>query len=196
MEDKKADIFHCAKQAFSARGFKDTNISDITKMVGIGVGTFYHYYLSKEKLFWEIYMKENEELKRSIIESVDPNGEPIMILKEVMRLNLEGMNSNPILKQWYNRDLFGKLEKEFYEQGGIEEIHKFMNSGTMELIKKWKTEGKIRNDLDDDFILALLNSIPYVEIHKEEIGIHHFPQILDYLAEFVMKGLMDCKKTE
>ncbi len=194
MEDKKANIFNRGKKIFSSKGFKDTNVSDITKMVGIGVGTFYNYYSSKEKLFIEIYLKENEELKREIMESVDTGDDPVKVLKEVMAINFNGMNSNPILKEWYNRDLFSKLEKEFYEQGGLKNIDEFMSSGTVELIKKWKAEGKIRNDLDDNMILAIFNSIPYIDIHKSEIGIQYFPQILEYLVEFIMKGLSDSQK--
>ena len=194
MEDKKADIFNCGEKIFSSKGFKDTNVSDITKMAGIGVGTFYNYYSSKERLFIDIYLKENEKLKRKIMESVDTDGDPVKVLKEVIAINFNGMNSNPILKEWYNRDLFSKLEKEFYEQGGLKSIDEFMSSGTVELIKKWKADGKIRNDLDDDMILAIFNSIPYIEIHKSEIGIQYFPEILEYIVEFIMKGLSDRHK--
>lgn len=194
MEDKKADIFNCGKELFSSKGFKDTNVSDITKMAGIAVGTFYNYYASKEKLFIEIYLKENEKLKKSIMELVDVDGDPVKMIKETIALNLNGMKSNPILKEWYNRELFSKLEKEFYKEGGIEGIHELTNSNTVELIKKWKVEKKIRNDLDDEFILSLFNAVPYIEIHKEEIGICHFPQLIDYLVEFIMKGLTDCSK--
>jgi len=194
MEDKKTDIFNCGKELFSSKGFKDTNVSDITKTAGMAVGTFYNYYSSKEKLFMEIYLKENEKLKKSIMESIDMEGDPIIVVKEVITLNLKGMNANPILKEWYNRDLFSKLEKEFYQEGGIVGIYELMNSSTAELIKKWKSEKKIRNDLDDGLILSLFNSVPYIEIHKEEIGIGHFPQIIDYLVEFIMKGLTDFQK--
>ncbi len=191
MEDKKVDIFNCGKELFSSKGFKDTNVSDITKRAGIAVGTFYNYYASKEKLFIEIYLKENEKLKRNIMELIDLDDDPIKVVKEAISLNLKGMNSNPILKEWYNRDLFSKLEKEFYQEGGIVEVYELMNSSTAELIKTWKVEKKIRNDLDDEFILSLFNSVPYIEIHKQEIGISHFPQIIDYLVEFIMKGLTD-----
>lgn len=191
MEDKKIDIFDCGKELFSSKGFKDTNVSDITKMAGIAVGTFYNYYGSKEKLFIEIYLKENEKLKKSIMKSIDVNADPIKVVKEAITLNLNGMNSNPILKEWYNRELFSKLEKEFFKEGGIESIYEVTNSSIVELIKKWKAEKKIREDLDDEFILTLFNSIPYIEIHKEEIGIHYFPQVIDCLVEFIMKGLTE-----
>lgn len=70
VEDKKLDIFNVGKELFSSKGFKDTNVSDITKKAGIAVGTFYNYYPSKEKLFIDIYMKENEKLKNSIMKSI------------------------------------------------------------------------------------------------------------------------------
>ncbi|EKS4344594.1 TetR/AcrR family transcriptional regulator [Clostridium sporogenes] len=194
MRDKKAEIFNCGRELFCSKGFKDTNISDITKMAGMGVGTFYNYYSSKEKLFIEIFIKENEKLKKNIMESIDLEDDPIKVVKEAIALNLNGTNANPILKEWYNKDFFSKLEKEFYEAAGIESIYEFMNKGTIELIKKWKAERKIRDDLDDKLILAIFNSIPYIDIHKEQIGIQYFPQIIDYLAEFIMKGLTDWPK--
>jgi len=194
LRDKKAEIFNSGRELFCSKGFKDTNISDITKMAGMGVGTFYNYYSSKEKLFIEIFIKENEKLKKNIMESIDLDDDPIKVVKEAIALNLNGTNSNPILKEWYNKDFFSKLEKEFYEAAGIESIYEFMNKGTIELIKKWKAERKIRDDLDDKLILAIFNSIPYIDIHKEQIGIQYFPQIIDYLAEFIMKGLTDWPK--
>jgi Transcriptional regulator len=194
LEDKKAEIFHCGKELFSTKGFKDTNVSNITKMAGIAVGTFYNYYPSKESLFLEIFFKENEQLKKSIMESVDLDDDPIKIIKKVLALNFSGMNSNPILKEWYNKDLFNRLEKEFHKQGGMENIHELMDSGTLAMIKQWKAEGRLRNDLSDGLILAIFNSIPYIDLHKQEIGLQYFPQIMDYLTEFIMKGLTDSRK--
>lgn len=43
MEDKKMELFNRGKELFSAKGFKDTNVADITKMAGVSVGTFYNY---------------------------------------------------------------------------------------------------------------------------------------------------------
>ncbi|WP_219620965.1 TetR/AcrR family transcriptional regulator [Bacillus sp. V3-13] len=192
--DKKAAIFNSGRELFYSKGFKDTNVSDIAKMAGIGIGTFYNYYSSKEKLFLEIYLKENEKLKKSIVESIDLNDDPVTLVTKLVKQNISAMNSNLILKEWYNRDLFSKLEQYFYDQGGIESIDELMHSGKAELIKKWKAERKIRDDLDDELIFALFNSILYIDIHKREIGIQHFPQILYYLTEFIMKGLTDCRK--
>lgn len=188
MRDKRADILNCGKELFSSKGFKDTNVSDITKMAGIAVGTFYIYYSSKEKLFLEIFLEENVKLKERIMESVDLNDEPLKLIKEVMILNTKGMYSNPILKEWYNKDVFSKIEQVYREQNGKSAVD-FMMGSSIELIKRWQTEGKMRNDLDCDFIMAIFTALINIDIHKEEIGIQYFPDILDYMTEFVFKGL-------
>jgi len=194
LRDVKADIFNCGRKLFSLKGFKGTSVLDITIMAGVGVGTFYSYYASKEKLFLEIYTKENEKLKKSIKESIDLNDDPVTLVTKLMAQNISAMNSNLILKEWYNRELFSKLEQYFYEQDGLENIDEFMNSGIGELIREWRAEGKIRDDIDDEMIRALFNSVSYIDIRKTEIGIQHFPRILYYITEFIMKGLADCPK--
>jgi AcrR family transcriptional regulator len=192
--DKKADIINSGRELFYSKGFKYTKISDIAKMAGIGTGTFYNYYPSKEKLFLEIYIKESEDIKKRMVESIDLNDDPVTMVTKFVTQNISTMHSNLILKEWYNRDLFSKLKQYFNEQGGLENIDKFMHSGKGELNKKWKAEGKIRDDIDDELISAMFNSILYIDIHKSKIGIQHFPQILHYITEFIMKGLTDCPK--
>ncbi len=190
MIDKKEDIFNCARELFYTKGYKETNIIDIAKMADIGVGTFYNYYDSKEELFLEVCMKENDKQKKSMLEAIKLNeDDPIALVTELVTQNLNAMNENPILKEWNNEMLASKLEQHFYEQGEIERIGELYQTFATRLIKKWKSEGKIRADLDDEFILAILNSVHYVDIHKKDIGVHHFPQIIRYLIEFIMKGL-------
>lgn len=193
MRDKKEDIFNCGKELFSFKGFKATNVSDITKIAGIGVGTFYNYYSSKEKLFLEIFLEENVKLKKSIMESIDLDDDPLKVVKELLSLNVSGMNSNPILKQWYNKDVFSKIEQLYREENGINAVD-FLYDSFAETIKKWQAEGKIRNDMDSELVMAIFTALINIDTHKDEIGIKFFPQLLNYLAEFTIKGLTDCPK--
>lgn len=188
MKDMKTILFNCGKELFSRNGFKDTNISDITKIAEIGTGTFYNYYSSKEELFMEIYLEENEKLKKKIMKSVNMDQDPGSVVKQLMLLNLKGMKSNPILKEWYNKEVSVKIEKYFREQKGLNRLD-FMYRDFFEIIKKWQADGKIRNDIDSGMVMAIFTSIITIEIHKEEIGLQYFPEILDYLTDFTMKGL-------
>ena len=120
MEDKKKRIYDCGKELFSSKGFKDTNISEITQMAGIAVGTFYNYYDSKEKLFMDIFLEENTQLKKETLEKLDLSQNPLDVAKQMMALNMTGMNANPILREWSNRAVFEKIEQLFLEEKGYE----------------------------------------------------------------------------
>lgn len=137
-----------------------------------------------------IFMEENEKLKKKILKSIELEKDPQSLVKELMLLNLKGMKSNPILKEWYNKDVFDKIEQNFREDKGLERLD-FMYNDFSEIIKKWQVDGKMRSDIDSGMIMAIFTAIVTVETHKEEIGLQYFPQVLDYLTEFTMKGLAD-----
>lgn len=189
--DRKAEIYRCGKHLFSLKGFKDTNVTEITKMAGMAAGTFYNYYPSKEALFLEIYNDENVALKKSIMEVIDINADPMQTMRQMMLLNFDGMKANPILREWYNSEVFAKIEKSFREGNGLKHVD-FLYSGFIEIVKRWQTEGRMRRDIDPEMIMAIFTALVVAEIHKDEIGIQYFPRLIEYLAEFTMKGLLDC----
>ena len=48
-------------------GFNEMTIQDIHKKAGISVGTFYHYYNTKEDVFFELYRKADEFFEKEVI---------------------------------------------------------------------------------------------------------------------------------
>lgn len=189
MIDKKIEIYRCGKEIFENKGFKDSTVAEIMKLAGMATGTFYNYYDSKDKLFIEIYNDENAKLKRKIMDSTDLNTDPISVMKEMMEKNLQGMLENPILREWYNRDVFQKIEQSFREENSLARVD-FLYDSFIEVVEKWQAEGKIRADISAEMIMAIFGALINVETHKEEIGIQYFPQLIEYLAEFTMKGLI------
>ncbi|WP_306428806.1 TetR/AcrR family transcriptional regulator [Siminovitchia terrae] len=135
----------------------------------------------------EIYLKENESIKKQIMEFLDLSQEPVTIVTDIIEQNFSAMDNNLILKEWYNRDFFRELERHYREEEKNNDTS-FRNFYA-ELFKKWKAEGKIRGDIEDELLIAIFYSLAYIDTHKEDIGIRHFPQLMQYLVEFIMKGL-------
>ena len=48
-----------------------------------------------------------------------------------------------------------------------------------------------RQDLDSEMIMMIFAAIVNIDTHKDEIGLQYFPELLEILTEFVMKGLTD-----
>lgn len=67
-EETRSKILHDSMLYFAKNGFAGTKISELAKHIGIGQGTLYIYFKSKEELFHEIFAltntrKEIEALK-------------------------------------------------------------------------------------------------------------------------------------
>lgn len=60
-EETRKKILHDAMLFFARNGFAGTKISDLADYIGIGQGTLYIYFKSKEDLFKEIFFICNNE---------------------------------------------------------------------------------------------------------------------------------------
>lgn len=189
--EKKLLIYETAKAIFSEKGFKDTSIQAITKAAGIAVGTFYLYYSSKEQLFMEIFKDENTKLKRSFLETLDREQSPRTIIRDMLRVNQQGIQSNPILREWYMSEDFRKIELAYREEHAIDSLD-FLYDTFLTLVQRWQAEGKMRSDIDSRVIMKVFEAIINIDTHKDEIGMEYFPALLDTMTDLVLKGLTDC----
>ena len=165
MMDKKAEIFRCAKALFEEKGYKDTNVAEIMKSAGFATGSFYRYYPSKDHLFMDIYNQENVALKKRIIQDVDIDGEPMLVMQELMGRNIDGMKENPILREWYNRDTFYKIERSFRESNAIENVD-FIYDIYIDAVRYWQEKGRMRKDISAEMIMAIFSSLINIDFSQ------------------------------
>lgn len=189
MNDKKKIIKQAADSLFRENGYKKTNISEIMKKAKLATGTFYLYYASKDEIFMEIYIEDNEKLKRKIMEEIDLNEHPMIVMEKMMRLNYQGMIESPILKEWYNRDNFLRMEQGFRANKGLESVD-FLYSTFIEVVYRWQEKGVMTKDINAEMIMAIFGALINVETHKDEIGIQYFPELMEHLGKFIIKGLL------
>ena len=191
MTDKKQRIYSLAKEMFCEKGFKDTNISSITKEAGMAVGTFYLYYASKEQLFIEIYKDENTRLKKELLSKLDTNQSPKTVIQQMLKLNREGIQSSPILREWYASEEFRKIERAYREEHVIDSLD-FLYDTFHSLVQRWQAKGKMRSDIDSQMIMKVFEAIINVDTHKDELGLEYFPALLDLMTDLVLTGLVEC----
>jgi AcrR family transcriptional regulator len=194
MKQTKNDILISARDLFYSKGFKQTSVLDITQKTGIAVGSFYKFYKSKEEVFLDIFMEQAIQLKKQIMADVDIEQDPVVVVKDVLLKLFTSIRENPILREWYNRDVYYKLEKYIQKDDGTNSLEDdYSYNIFMDIINKWQKEGKFRTDIDSDMILNILNIFQYIDMHKKDIGESYFPQLMEYVIEFVVNGLSKSK---
>lgn len=191
MNDKKQQLYSLAKTMFSEKGFKNTSILAITKAADMAVGTFYLYYSSKEQLFMEIFKDENTRLKKSFLETLDLGQSPKEIIAQMLRLNQEGLQASPILREWYTSEEFRKIERTYREEHAIDSLDFLYDTFNM-LVQRWQAEGNMRSDIDSQMIMKIFEAIINIDTHKDEIGLEYFPDLLHILTDLVLTGLTEC----
>jgi AcrR family transcriptional regulator len=189
--EKKQQLYDAAKAIFSEKGFKETNVSAITKAAHMAVGTFYLYYSSKEQLFMEIFRDENTALKQSCLDALDLKQPPLAIIRQMLWLNHEGIQKSPILREWYQSEEFRRIEATYREEHAIDSLG-FLYDTFLELIGRWQAEGKMRADIPSRKIMLMFAALINIDTHKDELGVEHFPELLDLMTELLVNSLTNC----
>ncbi len=95
--DKRRVFLKVGGQLFSRYGYKDVNIEDITKEAGVGTGSFYTYFQSKEAFYEEILDNLEEQGIHSVDRLVAGFSSPLNKMKALYRFTTLGIRHNPIL---------------------------------------------------------------------------------------------------
>ena len=98
MGTSKRDLFlKIGERLFSRYGYKDVNIEDITKEAGVGTGSFYTYFPSKEAFYEQILNNLESQGIHSVDRVVGAFKSPVNKLRALYRFTTLGIKNNPIL---------------------------------------------------------------------------------------------------
>ena len=116
---KKTVIFNAAMSIFMEKGYGETRMIDIAKEAGIGKGTIYEYFSSKEELFFEMFFGEILDHSRKMERIRELQTSPDEKLKAYLELEFDqtkncrlgkGIAKQVSLNMFFGKDL-AKNEK-------------------------------------------------------------------------------------
>ncbi|WP_127534747.1 TetR/AcrR family transcriptional regulator [Paenibacillus kobensis] len=68
--DRKALIVEAARKSLTMFGYKATTMDVVSKLAGVGKGTIYTFFATKEELFGEIMRQLTQEMKAIVVERI------------------------------------------------------------------------------------------------------------------------------
>jgi len=80
-------VLEAAKAVFSAGG-PDASLEAVAKRAGVGIGTLYRHFPTREDLFEAVYRREVEQLG-DLAEQLKSEAEPVEALRRWLRSNVE-----------------------------------------------------------------------------------------------------------
>lgn len=186
----RSKLLQHGRELFGDHGLRKTTISDITKKAGIAQGTFYHFFESKEALYFEIVEQEERYIREELLHKVLLKGELTKAtFRDFLQKSLQFLDESPILKQLFDKStmnqLLRKLPQEKLDsnnQGDIDFL--------LPYIKKWQEDG-VMKQLSPDIIVSMIRSLIILSLQKEMIGESHYKATMDQLVKFISEGLIN-----
>lgn len=178
-------------ELFGTFGIKKTNIEDITKASGIGRGTFYQFYDSKEEFFMELLDEAEQKIKSELIEIIkSSSGSPSDSLKFFLKTYLHSITEkNAILKIVINNsDEFESLIRKL----PVEKLNIHTKNDqklVVEFIKSFNDKN-INILYEPDVFNGILRSIVLMSLHKSVIGEAIFGIIIDIIIDGISKSII------
>src|SRR5665648_41067 len=169
-EEKYTDITKAAIRVFSEHGFDGAKMEYIAKAAGIGKGTVYEYFESKEQLFEEILKFSLEELSLGLEKSME-QGETIEEkLLNCSRFNAEFLSSHMDIFQIAMQ--VNMLSKEVRAQLMAEYV--LIAEHYTEMVKQAKARGEVQSDLDEELaIFCIIGTLD--QLRKQRVFCDHCP---------------------
>ena len=141
-------ILEVARQAFTRSG-TDTSLDDIAKHAGVGPGTLYRHFSTREELLRAVYRNELENLAAAG-EKFAETMLPVEALRAWLLLFVDAVAAKQIIAPALNT-LLGDHKKVF------EASYALVQEAIRRLVKRAVKSGDIRKDLDPgDLIRALV----------------------------------------
>lgn len=189
--EKENLILDAAVELVIKQGYDKTSIAEIAKEAGVGKGTIYLYFSSKDKLMEDMFMRElyKHNLKWYDLVMKDPNGG---LLHRMYVNQLIAIVTSKLMEAIFKKDgnIFGsylKKKNNFFSQ----------NSGSTmgkEFIKMMQDVNCIRQDVDPVITAHIIDIIGYgltsISEIKNKEDIPEVERVINSIAMMMERAFM------
>ena len=184
--DKKKILKEAAYEVFSKKGYKATSISEITKHAKMAVGSFYNFYDSKETIFLDTYIEENNRIRQLMINNIDWEGDVVKLTEQLFGQSRSLISTNKILSEWYNPAISSELHNYYSSEKGkaSNQFYKFLVEN---FTNRLQTEGYSQEKIEE--ILKIYTLFNYIDMNVTEKDIPNISETTEKLAIYFVRGL-------
>jgi AcrR family transcriptional regulator len=146
-------VLEAAKAVFSAGG-PDASLEAVAKRAGVGIGTLYRHFPTREALFEAVYRREVEQLSE-LAEQLKNEAEPVEALRRWLRSNVEFVATKKGMAAALTLAAHGMSELYAYSS---DRLTKAIGS----LLDRAIAAGEIRSDIGPADVLRALVGMCYM----------------------------------
>ncbi len=141
-------ILESARAVFAEYG-ADAQIDDVARQAGVGVGTVYRHFPTKEALLVELLREKFRLFSARARDALEHDGEPFAVIEDLLRRNAETAASDAAVQH-----ALAGVGEHIWMQAQAEQQE--LVALTEDLIARARRAGTIRQDVDANDIAMLM----------------------------------------
>ncbi len=193
-EAKQLDIINAAMKVFARMGIVKTKMADIAEEAGIGKGTIYEYFRSKDEIFnhaFEMFFSEMKTVLRSISESDD---DPETQIRQIIKASLIDFTSG--------NEEFMRIMMDFWAEGirnknetingmlDLEGIYNEFRSAIASILNEGIRKGVFRQVDSNVAAATLIGTMDGLYLQWiVNPSVFNFEQAAGFLSEIFLRGI-------
>ena len=185
---RREEILAEATALFAREGYARAKVDDVALTLGLGKGTIYRYFPTKEKLFLAAADRAMEDLQRSILGAVEQFDDPFARIRAAVRTYLEFFDRNLSLVE-----IFIHERAEFRDRKRPTYLaYRDKNLRNLEVVLgRLKAQGLVR-DVDERVAAAIMGDLLYgtVITHLLRGGRRSLAALAPQIVDLIFHGLL------
>jgi len=156
--EKRPLILRAATEVFAEQGFNSVTVAAIADRAGIGKGTVYEYFSSKDELLFAVFEWMNEGIFNRIHGLIEVGGTTLERLNRLLDLGAqitrEQMEMQAVVLDFWSASRGTKVE-ERYNQACLTTFRAYRRL-VADVIREGQTAGEIRSEVDPEAVAAMV----------------------------------------
>jgi len=156
--EKRPLILRAATEVFAEQGFNSVTVAAIADRAGIGKGTVYEYFSSKDELLFAVFEWMNEGIFDRIHGLIEVGGTTLERLRSLLDLGAqitrEQMEMQAVVLDFWSASRGTRVE-ERYNQACLATFRSYRRL-LADVIREGQTAGEIRSDVDPEAVATMV----------------------------------------
>jgi AcrR family transcriptional regulator len=156
--DKRPRLVDAACAVFAEKGYASTRVADIAERAGVGKGTVYEYFSSKEELLFAVFEMTNAEISVRLDSALAAGGTTEEQLLNLLRLGAEVITEQvemqPVMLDFWAASR-GKEVEETYRRAVVASYTLFRKL-VADFICEGQSRGEFKGSVDADALAAII----------------------------------------
>jgi AcrR family transcriptional regulator len=156
--EKRPLILQAATEVFAEQGFASVTVAEIADRAGIGKGTVYEYFSSKDELLFAVFEWMNEGIFERIHTLLEDGGTTHERLQRLLDLGAqitsEQVEMQAVVLDFWSASRGTKVE-ERYNQACLTTFRAYRRL-VADVIREGQTTGELRSDVDPEAVAVMV----------------------------------------